>query len=71
MDAAARESWGHRFADRCHVSDSARSVIRYTRSRLAEHVRRDRSKRAERHELFRAVIAAHEENRALVRHFRF
>lgn len=48
---------------RCHVSDSHRDVIRYVQSRMRKGAWAKLS-RADRHTLMRAIIKAHNDNRA-------
>lgn len=51
---------------RCHVADSNSAVIRYVISRMEHGNLTYRSQyRRERHELLRAIIKIHAENRAL------
>lgn len=53
---------------RCHVSDTHREVIRYVISRLKRGHRQYRQMpREQRRDFMRAIIAEHNDNRALYR----
>lgn len=56
---------GHFVADRLHVWASRREVIRTARSVLTPEYRRGPTHRDRRHELYRAALLAHDENRHL------